>query len=213
MIDIVIVTYNRKDLLKSIIEKLSEQTIKDVNVIVCDDGSKEHLNFQNYNIIKKYIYTIDNGYHRVARFNEGINYCSSENVILMDDDCVPVYPDFIEQHIKNLNNFPVSRGLIQFDDGSIADGWFSCANVGFRTNVLKDLGCYDMNYDGYYGYEDHDLGNTIKKREIKFSGFEEKTKVLHLGKEYKDGDRSDAVMRHNREYYNKKWEGFKYRDI
>lgn len=206
MIDIVIVSYNRKELLIEILESLKNQTVKNFNVIISDDGSKELINPNSYTFIKKYIWNYDESYQRVARFNEGISYCATNKVILLDDDTVPNSKHFLETHCNNLDLYDVSRGIVKFLDGSYnKDNWFSTTNTGFCVNKLKSIGCFDMNYNGNYAGEDIDIGKTIKMNNFKLSPFCPETECLHKGKEYKDGDRSDIIVGKNRKYFKNKW--------
>ena len=146
--NIVIVTYNRRKLLTEILERLSCQTEKDFEVIIQDDGSRENerINPDNYSFIKHYDIYPDDGYHRVLRFNQGIEKCNSEYIILMDDDVIPVYKTWLESHIKNLRQYDVSRGIVRFPNGGVAHGartsWFTSCNIvrypsiDFLVNVI-----------------------------------------------------------------------------
>ncbi len=225
VIDIIIVTYNRRNLLLKILERIKYQTITDINVIINDDGSspREYINLDEYNFIAKYQKNKNDAYHRVLRFNEGIQWSVSENVILLDDDILPVNKNWIEAHLNNLKNYDVSRGIVRFsDNGGVAHGartsWFCTANTGFKAEKLKsiqhpnNIGGFDINYDCHYGCEDHDLGECIKKLKFTRSGYIAETEGLHCGAYYKNGDRSDSVVKHNRDYFSKKW-GYSYDKI
>ncbi|MDD5589063.1 MAG: glycosyltransferase family A protein [Candidatus Nanoarchaeia archaeon] len=206
LIDIVIVSYNRKSLLIEILEKLKQQTVKDFNVIISDDGSKDLINPNLYTFIKKYIWTFDFGYHRVARFNEGISYCQTNKVILLDDDTVPSGNHWLEFHCNNLDLYDVSRGVVKFLDGTYNTGsWFSTTNTGFRVDKLKSIGCLDINYSGTYGFEDLDMGKTIHKNNFKLSSFLPETECLHKGQMYKNGNRTDEIIGKNKKYFTEKW--------
>jgi glycosyltransferase involved in cell wall biosynthesis len=204
-IDVIIISYNRNDLMLKVLRTLKNQTIKNFNVIISDDGSNSLINPNDFPFIKKYIWNFDDGYHRVARLNEAIDYCVSEKVILLDDDCIPLYDTFLESYIKILNDYDVCRGKIRFRDGYDSVAWVSCANIGFRLKKLKKIGCFDVNYDGNYGFEDLDIGNLIKKKKLSVSPFIEGTTTNHHGKDYKDGDRSELIIGKNKKYYNEKW--------
>jgi GT2 family glycosyltransferase len=76
-VDICITTYNRNDRLIETLDILSKQTNTDFNLIVNDDGNKTIINPNDHPIITKYIWNKDDGYHRVARFNESVSLCVS----------------------------------------------------------------------------------------------------------------------------------------
>jgi len=212
-VDIIILTYNRKELLVQVLEKLKTQTIQDFNLILTDDGSKELINPNEYPFIKKYIWDFDEGYNRVNKFNECIDMCVSDKIIILDDDCVPLHDTFLETHVSNLNLFDISKGIIRFKDpfasskGLTLDPqkWFSTVNIGFKKNIISELKGFDPEFNGHYGFEDVDLGLRVDKGGFTISSFIESSSVLHLGVMYKDGDRSDEVIGHNKNYFIKKW--------
>jgi GT2 family glycosyltransferase len=204
-LEIVILSYNRRDFLLQTLEALRSQTCKDFSVLLTDDGSKQLIDPNKYLFIRKYIWDYDFGYHRVAKFNEAISMCRSPYVVLLDDDCVPAYPDFVETHIKTLEMFDVSRGIVRFPDGLTASAWFSTANMGFRTDKLHALGGFDPKFDGSYGHEDRDLGLRVEDAGLSVSPFFERSTVMHLGVDYKNGDRSEAVVGANTKYFRSKW--------
>jgi len=204
-VDVVILTYNRTDLLLQTLNKLKTQSVQDFNLILTDDGSKDLINPNQFPFIKKYMWDADDGYHRVGKFNEAINLCVSDKIIIMDDDCVPLHDDFLETHITLLNKFDISRGIVRFPDGNTASSWFSTANIGFKASVIKELGGFDPNFDGNYGHEDRDLGLRIEDGKYNISPFTDYTSVMHLGVMYKNGDRSESVMGPNTKYFTEKW--------
>mgnify|MGYP000128163655 CR=1 FL=1 len=204
-IDVIILTYNRKGLLLKTLERLKTQTIQDFNLILTDDGSTELINPNEYPFIKKYIWDSDEGYHRVRKFNESIKMCVSDKILILDDDCEPSYDTFLETHINNLNHFDISRGIVVFPDKTTAQAWLSTANMGFKKTVIDELKGFDPEFDGHYGYEDSDLGVTIERRGFSLSPFDQGTSANHLGIMYKNGDRSDEVIGHNKNYFIQKW--------
>jgi GT2 family glycosyltransferase len=195
-VDICITTYNRNDRLLELIEMLSIQTVQSFNLIINDDGSKELINPNLYPSITKYIWNIDNGYHRVARFNESFECCVSPYVILLDDDSVPDNKYFIEEHINALHTHEFSQGSVCFGDGKFATGWFSTANIAFRRSTVKRIGLFDMNFDGHYGEEDVDFGIKLKNLNLVVY-YNQKAQVNHGDRMYLNGNRSETVVGHN----------------
>jgi glycosyltransferase involved in cell wall biosynthesis len=205
-VDVIILTYNRKELLIQILNKLKTQTVQDFNLIITDDGSKELINPNDYPFIKRYIWDFDEGYNRVSKFNEAFNMCVSDKIIILDDDCIPLHDNFLESYINSLNHFDISRGIVIFSDGAgTAEQWFSTQNIGFKKDVIDKLKGFDPDFDGHYGYEDTDLGLSIKEHGFTISPFNSVSSVNHLGAYYKDGDRSDEVVGHNKNCFIKKW--------
>jgi GT2 family glycosyltransferase len=204
-VDICITTYNRNDRLIETLDILSKQTNTDFNLIVNDDGNKTIINPNDHPIITKYIWNKDDGYHRVARFNESVSLCGSPFIILLDDDCIPVDSNFVQSHVDVLNTSDVCKGKIRFPNGDLASGWFSTANLGIRKKVIDEIGLFDNNFDGHYGHEDQDLGNRLNKENyVSFDG-SNGTMVNHGTEMYANGDRSDSIVGHNTRYFISKW--------
>jgi GT2 family glycosyltransferase len=208
--DIIIVTYNRSEFLQQTLDKLRYQTISNFNLIVTDDGSKSShvIDPNRFDIITRYLWAKDDGYTKVARLNEAMKMCSSPNIIILDDDCVPQSQNFILTHLDSLRNFPLSRGIIQFPSDNFADAnaWFSCANIAFKRDVLEKIGYYDERYNGHYGHEDQDIGLTLRKHGYTRSAPQHMgTLTYHIGKNYADNDRSWNVIGHNTDLFVSKW--------
>jgi hypothetical protein len=199
-----IISYNRLNILINILDKLSKQTIP-CKVIICDDGSKNILNPNDYPIITKYLWNKDNGYTRVERMNQIMNECDTEFLIYLDDDCIPQNNNFIESYLLNLKNNDVVRGITFFHWGGDASSWFSCCNIGFKLNKLKEIGGFDKNYNGHYGEEYRDMGKMVEKNNYKIALFPHGTNVLHVGNMYANGDRSEKIIGHNQKYFKEKW--------
>ena len=209
-VDIIIVTYNRSEFLIQTLDKLKYQSNMNFNLIVTDDGSKSNhmIDPNRFDIISRYLWAKDVGYTKVSRLNEAMKMCVSPNMIILDDDCVPQSQNFIVNHLGSLEKFPLSRGIIQFPSDNFADAnaWFSCANVGFKTSIMKQIGYYDERYNGHYGHEDQDIGLTLRKFGYTRSAPQQMgTLTYHLGKNYADNDRSWSVIGHNTELFVSKW--------
>ncbi len=195
-IDICITTYNRNHRLIETIDKLSTQTVQSFNLIINDDGSNQLIDPNDYPLVTKYIWNKDNGYHRVARFNESVAMCVSPYIVLLDDDSVPDNKFFLEKHISALHQYEFSQGSVRFANGKFATGWFSTANLAVRREVVKRIGLFDMHFDGHYGGEDIDYGIKLKNLGINVF-YNQEAQVNHSDPMYLDGDRSNHVIGHN----------------
>jgi glycosyltransferase involved in cell wall biosynthesis len=203
-VDICITTYNRNERLQQILQSLSTQTNQCFNLIVNDDGSSQTIDPNQFPIITKYIWNKDQGYNRVGRFNESILLSVSPKIILLDDDCIPCHEEFINEHLKSLDQADFSKGDVIFPDGARANGWFSTANIGFNRRVLHPYGLFYPEYNGHYGYEDMDLGNEIKQRGL--SVISNARSACNTGSHmYLNGDRSPAIVGRNLDLYKKRW--------
>ena len=203
-VDICITTYNRNERLKMTLQLLSNQTNMNFNLIINDDVSKQLIDPNEFPIITKYIWNKDNKYNRVERFNESILKCVSPCIIILDDDCLPIYNTFIDAHLECLKHTDFSKGTVKFPGGWEADGWFSTANLGFNRNVIKEYGLFLPEYNGNYGYEDMDLGEEIKTMKLRV--IDNKNAPVMTGSDmYLNGDRSDAIVGINRAIFEKRW--------
>jgi len=121
---IIIPVYRRYAIVKTILESLSNQ--KNVNnikeIIICDsEKDDEDMNrviercqsFFKDNTIK-HIFVENN---ISTKRNAGISKACSENIIFIDDDCVPA-KDFVINHLKMLNLSPntIFCGKVEFDE-------------------------------------------------------------------------------------------------
>lgn len=118
-----IVTYNRLDFLKQVINALKSQTRKPDRIIVVNnnstDGTSEFLsNCEDIEVINQ-----DNTGSSGGQFTSA-KYCyetGSEWIWLMDDDVLPK-PDALENLIKNLNEKRIHVPLRINHDGSVNTG-------------------------------------------------------------------------------------------
>jgi GT2 family glycosyltransferase len=203
-VDICITSYNCNERLNMILTVLSTQTNMNFNLIINDDGSRELINPNAFPIITKYIWNKDNKYNRVGRFNESILMTVSPYVIILDNDCVPVSRNFISAHLEELKTAEFSKGTVTFPNGSNASGWFSTANLGFQRKMIKEYGLFYPEYNGYYGYEDLDLGEEIKRNNYKVIDNVVAQALTH-SEMYLNGDRSDAVIGRNHAVFKRRW--------
>lgn len=203
-ITVVIVTFDRQPMLNELLYKLSQQTVVP-EVIVNDDGTRQHLDGHEWPIIKRYLWHERNGYHRVARYNEAVKLVETPYLVMLDDDCIPDHDIFVEHYLDGLKVSPVVRGLMRDEQMAPADAkltpWFSTANIGFETGLCQDLGPFDMNFDGRYGFEDNDLGLIVEKG-FPFIAGTAGTAVLHRGPQR---PALHVGYEANRAYYKQKW--------
>lgn len=101
-VSIIIAVYKDVEALDLIIESLKNQTYKNFEVVIAEDGNSEEM--------KNYISTIkdlaiihttqeDLGIRKTRSLNNGILASTGEYLIFIDGDCVP-YSTFIESHIS-----------------------------------------------------------------------------------------------------------------
>lgn len=104
---IIIPTYNRAELLKRCLNSLVEQTFKDFEVLVCDDGSVDNTK----EIVKEFRNRLDIRYHWETNWggparprNRGIELSKGEWICFLDSDDW-WYPNKLEASLDYLNDY------------------------------------------------------------------------------------------------------------
>jgi glycosyltransferase involved in cell wall biosynthesis len=103
---IILLTYNRSDALRVVLNGLFCQNIKPYEVIISDDGSrpehietiKTHIEKRDWPFKVKYIWSPDIGFTASRARNQAVEHSSGDYIIFLDGDCIP-RPDFTSQHI------------------------------------------------------------------------------------------------------------------
>jgi glycosyltransferase involved in cell wall biosynthesis len=148
MISIVIPVYNRAHYIKDCIDSVLQQTYKDYEIIVVDDGSTDNVRevLQPYMNIIRYIYK-ENGGAASAR-NEGIRNAKGEYIAWLDSDD-RWFPFKLELEIKILEKQQDGIGFLHSDfscftneKGRIADSYI---RAGFTT-FYRNFSSYDTIY-------------------------------------------------------------------
>ena len=102
---VLIATYNRPETLRLILAALDIQTVREFEVIICDDGSKpETLEMVKslcgglgYGI--RYVWHEDRGFRKSRILNRGIIASRADYLLFLDDDCIP-HSRYIEGHLR-----------------------------------------------------------------------------------------------------------------
>lgn len=104
-ISVIISTYNAEKWLEKVLIGYTNQTYKDFEVIIADDGSrpstKELIDryAANYPVPLRHLWHEDKGYRRQEILNVAIVEAANEYIIMTDGDCIP-RKDFVEVHAK-----------------------------------------------------------------------------------------------------------------
>ncbi len=138
---IVIRAFNEERHLGRLLEGISHQTVKDVQVIVVDSGSTD----RTVDIARQYSATIVHIEPQDFTFgrslNLGIAAADAELVIIASAHVYPVYPDWIEEMLKPFDDSAVAlvygkqRGVSgsHFSERQIFNHWY-----GERSNPAQD---------------------------------------------------------------------------
>jgi len=173
---VVITTYNRPHLLPRAIKSVLDQTFKDFEIIVVNDGSKEdYTTVEKYMAdipVIKYLYTANQG--RSKARNLGIAEAAGKYICFLDDDDI-YYPNHLSILFEGIRNHKVDAlyhtyCIRRFKDGTknranteafnesdniskVIDNQFALHSVAIYNTILKQ---YQFDSDLEY-YEDLDL--------------------------------------------------------
>jgi glycosyltransferase involved in cell wall biosynthesis len=102
---IIISTYNSPAWLKKVLYGYNNQTYRQFEIVIADDGSKDATRELLERMQKEVFFPIvhvwheDNGFQKSQILNKAILKCSTPYIIMSDGDCIP-RKDFVEQHVK-----------------------------------------------------------------------------------------------------------------
>lgn len=113
---IVITTFNRKNVLKELLDSLGWQTDKNFEVVVAVDGSSDGTQ----KMLEEYVKTspfelrwldtgLKNEYGLAVARNMGIKEARGEVIVILDDDSFPV-PEFVAEHKKTVDPKTLTGG-------------------------------------------------------------------------------------------------------
>jgi len=104
-ISVIVATYNWPAALGLCLQSLKNQSFRDFEILIADDGSKE----ETRNLIQKYIQEFpikithlwheDIGCRKTIIGNRAINSANGQYLIFLDGDCV-VQPDYLQRHLS-----------------------------------------------------------------------------------------------------------------
>ncbi|MFA3784024.1 glycosyltransferase [Melioribacteraceae bacterium 4301-Me] len=102
---LIISVYNRMDYLKLVLAGFENQTEKNFEVVIADDGSNKEFVDEldkialNYSFSISHVWHEDKGFRKNKILNEAIASTQSNYLIFIDGDCIP-HSHFVEEHIK-----------------------------------------------------------------------------------------------------------------
>lgn len=102
---VIISTYNSPAWLEKVLYGYNNQTYRDFEVIIADDGSGMDTKELIYRIKKEVFFPIvhvwheDEGFRKCIILNKAIKASSTPYLIMTDGDCIP-HKNFVENHVK-----------------------------------------------------------------------------------------------------------------
>lgn len=163
---VIISTYNSTEWLEKVFWGYSQQTTKDFELVIADDGSTFETQQLIEDTIKKYemrithVWQKDEGFQKSRILNKALLQCKSQYVIMSDGDCIP-RNDFVDVHL-NLRN----EGLF------LSGGYFKLSMSISKLITEEDVinqNCFDIEWLKKQG-----LANSIKNMKLTANNFTEK---------------------------------------
>ncbi len=142
-VSIIISTYNQPKWLELVLYGYTTQTVKDIEIIIADDGSDHRTEevvkrFQNIsNLTISHVWQEDDGFQKTKILNKAITASKSDYLIFTDGDCIP-RKDFVETHLKlRRKGYGLSGGYYKLIK-SISDL--------ITTEIITSQDCFDKEW-------------------------------------------------------------------
>jgi len=102
---VIFTTYNSPAWLEKVLWGFFEQTVKDFEIVIADDGSRD----ETRELIERmraespvpiqHVWQVDDGFQKCRILNKAIVAAKGDYLIFTDGDCIP-RNDFVEQHLR-----------------------------------------------------------------------------------------------------------------
>ena len=160
-ITIVTPTYNREDLLQTTIRSIINQTFKDWELVIVDDGSTDNTEqaIQKYLQDPRIRYVKKQNSGQAHSLNVGASYAKGEFITFLDsdDEAYSNWLEVVNAHIKEDTSVVCVGAIRKLMDGSkIVEGLsslkisgrlvrikFTCGSLFIKTSIFSALGGYD----------------------------------------------------------------------
>jgi glycosyltransferase involved in cell wall biosynthesis len=96
-VSIIVTTHNRPDALAAVLSGLADQTHRNFEIVIADDGSEPDASTLAGAFGARHVWHPHRGFRAAAIRNRGVEASSGNYLIFLDGDCVP-RPSFVERH-------------------------------------------------------------------------------------------------------------------
>ncbi len=162
-ISVIISTYNSVEWLNRTLTGYLNQTFKQFEIIIADDGSTSETAqaialFQKkspLNII--HVWHEDHGFQKTKILNKALLVCNGEYILMTDGDCIP-RKDFVETHYRYRK-----KGFF------LSGGYFKLPmdiSKSIQESYIEQQKCFDINW-----LKERGFGNSIKNKKLTARGF------------------------------------------
>ncbi len=105
-LSLIISFYQKIEYLELVFAGLCQQTFKDYEIIIADDGSEEKIVQQvkalgkSFSLPFHHVWQEDKGFRKNKILNTAINSSNTTYLVFIDGDCIP-HPQFLFEHFQN----------------------------------------------------------------------------------------------------------------
>lgn len=141
-ISVVISTFNRAELLRGALQSLTEQSIREFEVIVVDDGCVDHTR----QVVEGFHDALDIKYFRqrnsglASGKNHGVFAASGRIIYFFDDDDVAT-PTLLEEHLSTHERYPSDNCAVLNHTS-----WQPGLTVTPLMEFITEIGCFLFSY-------------------------------------------------------------------
>ncbi len=159
MISVIVPTKNSAGTLKTCLTSARNQSYKNVELIVVDNGSTD----QTISIANKYADKVfDKGPERSAQRNYGVANSSGEYVLIIDSD-MELTHKVLEECVIQLNSHGSIHALIISEESVGTGFWSKCKRLerSFYAGVdwMEAARCFRKStFDDFFGYDEENTG-------------------------------------------------------
>jgi len=173
---VVICIRNVEKYIGKCISSLLDQTFKDFEIVIVDDGCSDNTRrlVQKFKDKRVRYYENKESIGIAKSRNKGLQLSRGEYIFFTDGDCI-ASKDWLEQGLKSLENencvgvegriYYVSKEYKPTYSNHVCKnefgGHFMTGNVAYKRSVIESVGGFDERYDYF---EDRDLALRILKR-------------------------------------------------
>lgn len=123
VVSVVLAVYQREDFLEKVLTSLLNQTLRDFEIVVADDGSGPAIAELIARFTPKFTHAIqhvwheDQGFRKTVIANRAVTRASSDYLVFVDGDCI-LHHRFLERHHRRRRRGQVLSGRrVMFDAG------------------------------------------------------------------------------------------------
>lgn len=130
---VIISTYNQPEWLRKVLIGYEQQTHKDFDIVIADDGSEEATTFvieefqYEGNLKITHVWHPDKGFQKTKILNKAILNSYGDYLIFTDGDCIP-RNDFVEKHL-----------LLHRENSFLSGGYFKLPMAISQSITKKDI--------------------------------------------------------------------------